>query len=743
MRCSHLAGHPQRRIQRIFESLESRQLLSVSPATDLAATSSPLPAYTLLALESIPPVENDAWDAALAAANASLTAADANGTDGLWNLSDSGYGTSIFAAGSYGDYNGEPIYVGILDSGVDFSHPLLKNYAGTNSDGRPLEIVLNGSNGSNSSGSVNGSGSHGTHVAGIVTAGDQDVRIVDATFLNDEGYGEISDAVRGIRYFIGLREQGVNLRVIVCSWATNVYSEALHQAVLDAGRAGILIVAAAGNGGQNLDINPVYPACDTASNVLTVAAIDANGNLAGFSNYGIHSVDLAAPGVGIYSTGLNGTMYTSSGTSMAAPHVAAVISELWSRMPEATPAQIRAAILAGVKSSPGLSGRIASGGTVDAVGAMEWLGIPKYASPQSGGVTTSKTTVAAGESFAITTTGILVDGGGVATVFYYADTNGNHVLDSADMLLGSSAVNGSSSSATISLDRTGTFTIFAVPVNSVGIRGEAVRTMITVTPRTTSGTMSDGPLLEPGLAKAGVLGRGGTVTFELAVQRGQEYTIRVTLGTLGDSLLTLRSTDGAVLARNDDAAPGTSASKIVWTASQNGRILVEVSSPDGIMSGTFWLSALATSPTTGSNGNSNNNHYNISGDENNGGANNGSGGSVTTPPVTPPTIAPTIPPESAIYPQLPPLLRSGALTASIRAAAVDTVFAVAIEDDSKRMAIRTRLQVGEQNATLLHESELATDIARRRSAGTVVGTRNSAQDDTFLPAPAVRLSPHE
>ena len=139
-------------------------------------------------------------------------------------------------------------------------------------------------------------------------------------FINADGSGYLSDAIRAINYVTMMRTQyDVNVRVINASWGSSTFSAAMNTAIQAAGNAGIVFVAAAGNTATNNDTTPEYPANDTASNVISVAASDKNDNLASFSNYGASKVDVAAPGVTIYST-LPGNMYGAySGTSMAAP----------------------------------------------------------------------------------------------------------------------------------------------------------------------------------------------------------------------------------------------------------------------------------------------------------------------------------------------------------------------------------------------------------------------------------------
>ena len=102
----------------------------------------------------------------------------------------------------------------------------------------------------------------------------------------------------------------------------------LRDAIAEAGRQGALIVAAAGNEGVDTDKTPFYPASYPDSNVLSVAATDDRDKLASFSNYGKNTVDLAAPGDAVGSTYLKSDYRYMSGTSMAAPYVAAAAAKL-------------------------------------------------------------------------------------------------------------------------------------------------------------------------------------------------------------------------------------------------------------------------------------------------------------------------------------------------------------------------------------------------------------------------------
>lgn len=236
---------------------------------------------------------------------------------------------------------------------------------------------------------------HGTHVFGTIAAlGDNNLgvtgvnwaaQVVPLKFLNERNEGDTADAVAAIHYAALLKQQhGIDLRVLNASWGSHTYSQALRDAIGVSQQAGQLFVAAAGNGdvlgrSVNVDLRPFYPASFDLPNILSVAASDQHDQLAGFSNFGPGSVDLAAPGVGIVSTEPFGSFQQRNGTSMAAPHVTGTIALVWAETPAATPAEIRDAILTSVDPIPALAGRVASGGRLNAERALRADPIPPRA----------------------------------------------------------------------------------------------------------------------------------------------------------------------------------------------------------------------------------------------------------------------------------------------------------------------------------------------------------------------------
>ncbi|MCY2991008.1 MAG: S8 family serine peptidase [Planctomycetota bacterium] len=256
---------------------------------------------------------------------------------------------------------------------------------------------------------------HGTHVAGTIGAIGNNGRGVSGInwrsslmalkFLDDSNQGLTSDAVAAVNYATMMRtEFGENVRVLNASWGqSGGPNAALQTAIEVSGEAGLLFVAAAGNGnilGQGIDIDrePFYPASYDLDNILSVAATGPNDELARFSNYGATSVDLAAPGVGVLSTLPGGRYGSSNGTSMAAPHVAGTATLIWSELPDATLMEVQQAILSAADTRSELVGSTVSGARLNAYQAL----ISQAFAPRARLVTAANITVAGGTDNVIT-----------------------------------------------------------------------------------------------------------------------------------------------------------------------------------------------------------------------------------------------------------------------------------------------------------------------------------------------------
>jgi subtilisin family serine protease len=299
----------------------------------------------------------------------------------------------------------DAVTVAVIDTGIDYSHPDLssqmwinpgENCAGCRNDG--IDNDGNGyvddwrgwdfANGDNDPMDDNG---HGTHVAGTIgAAGNNGIGITGVTwrlrllplkFLSAAGTGTTADAVSAVLY---AADKGAS--VLNNSWGGDEYSQALADAITVADSHGELFVAAAGNSGTDNDAMPTYPASYALPNVLTVAATDNSDQLAYFSNVGRKSVDLAAPGLNIYSTWPGATYQYMSGTSMAAPHVSGAAALAKAAFPSASGVGLKALLLDSADPLASLSSYTATGGRLNVNNAVACNGAPKlwFESPASG-----------------------------------------------------------------------------------------------------------------------------------------------------------------------------------------------------------------------------------------------------------------------------------------------------------------------------------------------------------------------
>ncbi len=273
--------------------------------------------------------------------------------------------------------------IAIVDSGIDRDHPDL---AAKIVGGRTfIDCGASGcGNGDwESGGAKAGAGDpHGTHVAGTIAAeGNNNVGVVGVNwwaqimplkFLGPDGSGSTSNAIKALDYAVANGAKISNNSY----GGVGGYSLSFSLALKKADTAGHLFVAAAGNGGadgigDDNDTTPSYPASYDVPNVVSVAATDNKDALAGFSNYGATSVDLAAPGVAIRSTLPNSTYGTYSGTSMATPHVAGVAALIKSKGPTLDDAGIKAKLLGSADKKLNLTGKEATGGRLNAGQAVD------------------------------------------------------------------------------------------------------------------------------------------------------------------------------------------------------------------------------------------------------------------------------------------------------------------------------------------------------------------------------------
>jgi subtilisin family serine protease len=335
--------------------------------------------------------------------NHNVTSNDPYYTDGsLWGM----YGSTTTPANQYGSQAGAAwannktgsadVVIGVIDEGVMYFHEdlaanMLKNPGeiegnGVDDDGNGyIDDVYGWDFDGNDNTTYDGSqDDHGTHVAGTIGAEggngkgvagvNWNVKMFTAKFLGRAG-GTTANAIKAVDYMTDIKvRHGLKLVATNNSWGGGGFSQGLYDAIERANAKSILFVAAAGNGGgdgvgDDNDVTPHYPSSYENTNVIAVAAITKDGAKSGFSNYGATSVDLGAPGSGIFSTlpAKNGsaTYGSYSGTSMATPHVTGAAGLYAASTGTTDAATIKSAILNNTIPTASLEGKCVTGGRLD------------------------------------------------------------------------------------------------------------------------------------------------------------------------------------------------------------------------------------------------------------------------------------------------------------------------------------------------------------------------------------------
>ncbi|MDQ7093823.1 S8 family serine peptidase [Desulfosporosinus sp. PR] len=281
---------------------------------------------------------------------------------------------------------GEGVIVAVLDTGIDITQEDLEDNIWTNTketDNNGIDDDMNGysddihgwnfADDTNAVHNLTNSSDewHGTHIAGIIAAAMGNGKGIAGVapmakimplqvFKNGKAY--TSDIISAIEY---AKENGA--RIVNCSWGTTSENIALKEAMDE---SGLLFICAAGNSNQDIDANPVYPASYTSDNIIAVASLNRNGNLSWFSNYGLNSVDVAAPGEEIVSTTPGNTYSFSGGTSQAAAFVTGEAALILSKYPQENCNDVKARIIDSCDRLSSLTGKTVSGGIINCTAAL-------------------------------------------------------------------------------------------------------------------------------------------------------------------------------------------------------------------------------------------------------------------------------------------------------------------------------------------------------------------------------------
>ena len=272
----------------------------------------------------------------------------------------------------------------------------LEGFPDKDDDGNGYIDDIHGINAITGSGNPMDDQGHGTHCAGIIGApGDNGIgvsgvnwkaQIMALKFLNDEGSGSEADAIECILYAVAMKAELEKFSATVPmvmsnSWGSYWKPESqdppvlLEKAILDAGQAGVIFVAAAGNDGVNIDVQPFYPAAYALNNIISVGASDEDDKISFFnfaSNYGVKGVDLFAPGTYILLALIQMTfMPTWTALPLLLPHVSGAAALVWSQNQAASSSTIKSLILNNVDKKRAFSKKCVTGGRLNLYNALK------------------------------------------------------------------------------------------------------------------------------------------------------------------------------------------------------------------------------------------------------------------------------------------------------------------------------------------------------------------------------------
>ncbi|MBS1983912.1 MAG: S8 family serine peptidase [Bdellovibrionales bacterium] len=273
--------------------------------------------------------------------------------------------TGLHPEGAWAITQGSPqITVAVIDTGSSAGHADLKG------------TILPGYDFIDNKATVVDTHGHGTHVSGTIAAHSNngvgitglapDTRILPIRAVPNEDDETDENVIKAFEFAV---EHGA--RVANCSFGKADSGQAVGDAIAEAGKHGLFVVAAAGNDGEDLNNHPSYPGDFRTPNMIVVASTNVDNEMSYFSNYGRGHVDIGAPGEDILSTFLDDKYVNFSGTSMATPHVVGVVALMLAANPALTPEQIRKILMETVDPTPDLQNTVDSGGKVNATRAVQ------------------------------------------------------------------------------------------------------------------------------------------------------------------------------------------------------------------------------------------------------------------------------------------------------------------------------------------------------------------------------------
>jgi subtilisin family serine protease len=309
-------------------------------------------------------------------------------------------------AENLGNFQGQGVTIAIIDTGVYYNHPHLSPNIKINTNEQSTNGVDNDSNGliddyvgwdfyNGDAFPIDDNG-HGTHVAGLAASTFSGIapkaKILPIKVLGANGSGDLATIAQGILYAI---DQGADIINLSLGGSVPTLSSDLQQlinSVQFAQTNDALIIAASGNGGSDgvgdcNDGAPIYPANIDSNNVVSVAAVNRYNQITNYSNYGVKTVDIAAPGGdqftgALLSTGIpncsgpcetSDTTYVENiGTSMATPIVSGIAALIKSKNLSRSFSQVKSILEQSIDFHSALEDKVKVSGVVNATKALSY-----------------------------------------------------------------------------------------------------------------------------------------------------------------------------------------------------------------------------------------------------------------------------------------------------------------------------------------------------------------------------------